>query len=294
LFGSSIDYRVLKPLTHRRNLLTQEDLDHLSRNEGYTLEQAAAYLERTRTEYFAGQLPVDPQLSYLDVGCGLGELSVGLCLAGAHDVTGIDIEAWHGEAANVSAARIPAGTARPKFYVADVHTWECNRQFDVIFALGVMEHLRSPVAFLASLPRLLKPSGRAFVSIEPFHSPIGDHMHGFFGLQIPWRSLLFSEEAVLRLRRECYRPSDLAERFPDIAGGLNGVRFGNYLQQIKDAGLEVVMHNINPQLWTYRKFLPFRPLSAALTRVPFLRDYFIVTAYSILRPQANLTQNRPQ
>jgi SAM-dependent methyltransferase len=285
LLGSFLDYRILKPLTHRHNLLTQEDLDRMAAEAGYSLEQAASYLERTRHEYFRGQLPVDPKLSYLDVGCGLGELSVGLCLAGARDVTGIDIEEWHGHASKVSAARLSEDYARPEFHVADVHTWECERRFDIVFALGVMEHLHSPKDFLAGLRRLLKPSGRAFVSIEPFHSPIGDHMHGFFKVQIPWRSLLFSESAILRLRREQYRPSDPAEHFRDIAGGLNGVRFGNYLQQISDAGLDVVMHNINPQLWTYRKFLPLRPLSASLTRVPLLRDYLIVNAYSILRPK---------
>ena len=69
---------------------------------------------------------------------------------------------------------------------------------------------------------LLKPNGTAYVSHEPFQSPVGDHMHfGFFNFLIPYRGILFSEHAILKLRRECYRPTDTAMRFQDIVGGLN-------------------------------------------------------------------------
>lgn len=140
-------------------------------------------------------------------------------------MTGIDIVEWNIDVARANAARALPQHRAPRFELADVHTWQTDRQFDVVFALGVMEHLGQPGPFLASLRRVLKPAGRTFVSIESFHSPIGDHMHGFFRVQIPWRGILFSEHAILRLRRECYRPADPAESYADIAGRLNGIRF---------------------------------------------------------------------
>jgi len=44
---------------------------------------------------------------------------------------------------------------------------------------------------------------------------------GFFRLQIPWRGVLFSEKALLRVRRECFRPTDPADSYRKVAGGLN-------------------------------------------------------------------------
>lgn len=85
MFGRVIDYHLLKPLTHSRNLLTQEDFDRLRQEPHYNLEEAVAYLERARRLLYCGELPVEPGLSYLDVGCGLGELSVALSIAGCSD-----------------------------------------------------------------------------------------------------------------------------------------------------------------------------------------------------------------
>ena len=283
MFGSYVDYHLLKPLTHRRNYATEDELDRRAKQTGYTLDQASAYLNKVRTEYFRDELPIDPDLAYLDVGCGMGRLSIGLSLLGAKDVTGVDIVERHIIEARQVAAKIPAGMARPEFHVADIHRWEANRRFDVVFVLGAMEHIHSPGEFLKSLARFLKPTGRAFVSIEPFHSPFGDHMSGFFRVQIPWRGLLFSEKAILRLRRECFRSSDKAERFQDVAGGLNRMSFSTYLEKIRLAGFEVVRHNCNPQFWTHKRYFLVRPFSWVLTRIPRLRDFFIVTAYSILR-----------
>ncbi len=53
------------------------------------------------------------------------------------------------------------------------------------------------------------------------HSPFGDHLWGFFRVQIPWRGILFSQEALLRLRQDCFRPGDGVSRSQDVAGGPN-------------------------------------------------------------------------
>jgi hypothetical protein len=149
-----------------------------------------------------------------------------------------------------------------------------------------MEHIHDPGNFLKLLPDLLKTNGQAFVSFEPFQGVIGDHMSGFFRLPIPWRGLLFSEKALLRLRTEQFRPTDPAMRYQDIVGGLNQMRYEEYIRLVHDAGLEFVSHNCNPQLAHRFRYLRLNLVSRVLTSIPKLRGYFIVSDYSILRRRA--------
>lgn len=283
MFGATIDYYLLKPLTHMGNYKTEEELNRAARHSTFTPEDARAYLDKIQRR-FGGLIPLDPALSYLDIGCGMGRLSFGLKLAGAEDVTGIDILARHIEEARTVALRFEP-QQRPTFHTIDIHAWQNQRRYDVIFVIGAMEHIHSPDRFLKRLAELLSPGGRAFVSFEPFHSPIGDHMHGFFRVQIPWRGVLFSEKAILRLRTECSRPTDPVTRYQDVAGGLNLMRYTEYQQYVEAAGLRFAHNHYNPQLWFYRHLAPLRPLSTLLTKIPRVRDYFIVTDYAILEHQ---------
>lgn len=281
MFGETIDYCFLKPLTHSCDLATEIELNERAKHSTFTLDQARTYLEKVQI-YFKNQLPIDPTLSYLDIGCGMGRLTIGLGLAGSKDITGIDILERHIIEAKRVASHMDEDQ-RPSFFVSDIQDLQTDRRYDVIIVLGAMEHIHTPAKFLKRLGGLLKPNGRAFVSHEPFQSPMGDHMHGFFKVQIPWRGVLFSEKAILRLRRECFRPTDLAKHYKDIAGGLNQMSFSQYIRYVHDAGLEFEFHNHNPQLWLYRHFLPLRPVSTVLTRIPTIRDYFIMTVYSIIK-----------
>ncbi len=282
MFGKTIDYHLLKPLAHSRNRATEEELNAMAKHSEFTLNDAQIYLSRMQHEFFPGRFPIDQQLSYLDLGCGMGRLSLALVAAGAEDVTGIDIVERHIEEATLLAEKLMP-ERQPVYHYTDVHGWEPERQYDVVITLGAMEHIHDPREFLHQMRDLLSPNGQAFVSFEPFHSPIGDHMNEFFKVPIPWRGLLFSEEAILRLRREYYRPTDRVDRYQDIAGGLNLMRFTDYRKWVDEAGLEFAYHNFNPQLKTQKRFRGLYPVSAALTRIPRVQDFFGVCVYSILR-----------
>jgi 2-polyprenyl-3-methyl-5-hydroxy-6-metoxy-1,4-benzoquinol methylase len=278
MFGEKIDYLLLRPLVHARNRGTEEELDRRARNPSFTVADAKAYYEKVNS-YFGGRLTVSPELSYLDVGCGMGRLSFGLVRAGARDVTGVEVVPRHVEEAQAIGARL-GFTDQPRFILRDIHRWETPRLYDVIIVLGAMEHIHDPDRFLARLPSLMKPSSRVYLSHEPFQSPIGDHLYGFFRVQIPWRGLLFSERALLRLRREYYRPTDPAERFQDVVGGLNQMSYTTFLRYARAAGLAVEYVGINPQL---KRFMPAFWVSQILTHFPLLRDYFSITVYAVLK-----------
>ena len=281
MFGETIDYHLLRPLAHSRNRATEEELDHRARHTTATLADARAYLARVRHELFTPDFLVDPDLSYLDVGCGMGRLSVGLADAGATDVTGIDLVPRHIDEAVALSTELAPGH-RPRFECIDVHDFDPGRTFDVVVTLGAMEHIRDPRCYLHRLRELLAPGGRAFVSFEPFRSILGDHMHGFFRVPVPWRGVLFNEKAMLRLRQEFYRPTDFATRYGEIAGGLNQVSFTQYEAWMAEAGLRIVRHVANPQLAHKRGAAIEVRLSRVLTATTRLRGAFGVNVYSVI------------
>jgi 2-polyprenyl-3-methyl-5-hydroxy-6-metoxy-1,4-benzoquinol methylase len=276
-----LDYRFLRLFATDRYKATEAELDAEAARSTFSIADAHSYLEKVRDVYFDGRLPVEPDLSYLDIGSGMGRLAIGLAAAGARDVTGIEIVPRHVAEAERIAQALPR-EERPQFVNADIHDWTPRRRYDVIFVLGAMEHIHDPRKLLEALPRLLAPGGRAFVSHEPFEGPFGDHMSQFFRVPIPWRGMLFSERAILRLRTECFRPTNPATRYEDVVGGLNQMSFRTYLRHVREAGLDVVSHSFNPQVKHYRRLRPFYPLSWALTHLPLVQGYFISSAYSVL------------
>jgi SAM-dependent methyltransferase len=282
MFGERIDYRLLRLIVHDRNKATEAELDARAAASTFRIDDARAYLDKVRRVYFDGRLPVDPGLAYLDVGCGMGRLSIGLAAAGARDVTGIEVVARHVVEAEAIASALPPGT-RPRFLHVDVHEWKPPRQYDVVFVLGAMEHIHDPKRFLELLPGLLAPDGLAFVSHEPFEGPVGDHLTQFFRVQIPWRGLLFSERALLRLRTEYFRPTDPVTRYQDVAGGLNRMSFRRYLRWAREAGLEFVFHAFNPQIKHHPRLRPLYPINWVLTHLPLVQGFFILNGYSVMR-----------
>ena len=279
MFGEKIDYFLLKPLAHKRNYATEEELNKKVFDSSFDLSDAKAYLKKVTNVYFDGKVPIDTDLIYVDIGCGMGRLCFGLLEAGVKDITGIDIIPRNIDEAKVIAEKTGFADC-VKLEHSDIHQWKTNRTYDVIFVLGAMEHIHDPDKFLQRLATLMKPNGLAFISHEPFQSPIGDHLHGFFRLQIPWRGLIFSEKALLRLRKEFFRPTDPAEKYSDVAGGLNQVSYSKLVRYIAQAGLKIEHTNFTPQL---KRYPPIHLLFKILTKIPWVRNYFIMSAYLVLR-----------
>lgn len=283
MFGRHIDYWLLRPFTHKRNLATEEELDTEFRSEDSLDADAATSRLKDLVARFDGRFPVDGNLRYLDVGCGKGDFVIALVKAGCRMVDGVDVIPRCIDSARLSAKRMGADS-HANFYCKDIHCWVPNRPYDVVVSLDALEHISDPDAFLKSLGKLVTSDGLVFLAFGPlFHSRNGDHMWDFFRVPVPWRGALFSEKAILRLRRECFRPGDPAERYQDIVGGLNLMRYSQFLRHVDAAGWEIQHLLLNHQL---KRIRLLHAVSNMASRTPWLRDYVTASVCAVLRPQA--------
>jgi SAM-dependent methyltransferase len=286
MLGSSLDYMILRGIAHRRNLATENELDSSFGDVSTATTDDALPKMRKLIERFEGHLPLSPTLRYLDMGCGTGELTVALArLSGAH-VTGVDFLPRSIERAIAYAERVGA-PQQTHFVCQDLHEWqpESEEKFDVLLSFDAFEHIETPRAFLARMADLLAPGGIAVLAFGPlFHSPFGDHMWDFFRFQIPWRGVLFPEPVILQVRRECFRPTDPAQRYQDIAGGLNLLRYSEFLCDVRATGWEFDYLAANTFL---QRWPALRAISDRLMRIDALRDYFAHNVYAVLRRQTD-------
>ena len=278
MFGKTVDYWLLRPLAHSRNRATEAELDARSRENPVDYDGAVPKLAKLMAR-FGGRFPVDPRLSYLDMGCGAGEYALALACLGALDVTGVDFVPRRIEEARAGAQRL--GFAhRVHFECADLRIWEPDRRFDAIVSNNAFEHIDAPEAFLATMSRFVAPDGRAILSFGPlFHSPFGDHCWDYFHVQIPWRGVLFSEEALIRLRREFFRPTDPATRLREIRGGLNQLRLSSFRCSVLATGWRFDFLSINHGA---AKIPGAKRLSDLVCASP-LGDYFAHSVDAVLR-----------
>jgi SAM-dependent methyltransferase len=280
VFGERLDYLILRRLAHTHNIATEDELNARASYEPSRVVANGVERLHSHMERFAGFFPTDMDLRYLDMGCGTGELTLGLAVLGYKHVTGVDFVPRNIVACQSTARQLDMD-GKVQFHVADLNTWTPREKYDVLVSFDAFEHIDDPGRFLRKMADFATPDGMVVLGFGPlFHSPFGDHMSGFFTTQIPWRGVLFSEKAVMRVRRECYRPGDPAERYRDIVGGLNLMRYSEFLDYATDAGWQIAFLALNPRL---NRSAPLRLISAALTRIPFLRDYFVFSVYAILR-----------
>jgi 2-polyprenyl-6-hydroxyphenyl methylase / 3-demethylubiquinone-9 3-methyltransferase len=119
-----------------------------------------AWLRDTIAAHFrhtgGGDEPPLKGLAVLDIGCGAGLLSEPLSRLGA-EVTGLDPAPTSIDIARAHAA---ATGARPTYLAGTVESLaQEGRQFDVVLAMEVVEHVADVPAFVAAAASLIKPGG---------------------------------------------------------------------------------------------------------------------------------------
>lgn len=98
------------------------------------------------------------KLSILDVGCGGGLVCEPLARLGAN-VTGADADP-----VAIEVAQEHAANQSLKIDYQNKPAEEIKKQFDVVLALEIIEHVQDPQAFVESVSKLVKPGGLVIFS----------------------------------------------------------------------------------------------------------------------------------
>ncbi|MEZ5813318.1 MAG: bifunctional 2-polyprenyl-6-hydroxyphenol methylase/3-demethylubiquinol 3-O-methyltransferase UbiG [Alphaproteobacteria bacterium] len=120
-----------------------------------------SYIKTQICEHFgrdAAALTALEGLDILDVGCGGGLVCEPLARLGAN-VTGVDAD---GVAIEVAREHAEVGDLDITYHNKPVE--EIEKQFDVVLALEIIEHVAEPAAFVQSISKLMKPEGLAIFS----------------------------------------------------------------------------------------------------------------------------------
>jgi 2-polyprenyl-3-methyl-5-hydroxy-6-metoxy-1,4-benzoquinol methylase len=141
VLGQTLDYWILRPLTHDRNAKTEEEL-----NYSYATQQTPLALEHVTFRLqklmhrLEGEFPVASNLRYLDIGCGTGDMTVALARAGCKNITGIDFVPRMIAQARLNAVQLRVDDCA-EFICEDFHEWKPVQKYDVILSHEALEHI---------------------------------------------------------------------------------------------------------------------------------------------------------
>lgn len=125
-----------------------------------------AYVQgRRATRWVPFLLPhLRPGMRLLDVGCGVGSITLDLAeLVAPGETVGIDQDASQLELARAAAAS--RGIASARFEAANVYTLPfLDASFDVVLAHTLLIHLSDPLRALREFRRVLRPGGLVAIS----------------------------------------------------------------------------------------------------------------------------------
>ena len=166
------------------------------------------------------------------------------------------------------------------FLNQNISSYDCRDRFDVLISTEALEHIDDPGSFINRASDLINDDGSIILIFgDLFHSPFGDHCNGFMKLPIPWKGVIFNEKAILQLREECFRPSDPVQKFQDIEGGLNKMRYSDFLDYVDASELTFKQLEINPNL---KRYSLIYYLFNIFLKIPIIRDYFVMSVYAEL------------
>ena len=148
----------------------------------------------------AAELDLQPDDALLDVGCG----SAGLLVEQASHVSyvaGLDASEMQVEMARRRLAdRLAAGTAEIVLGDAAALPWEDGR-FSVVASLDAMKFIPDPAAALREMVRVLRPGGRAVVTVsDAANLPVGSTNRS--GTLDAWGMWLWSDADARRMAEE--------------------------------------------------------------------------------------------
>ncbi len=270
---------ILRKLSHDRNCLSEEAVAVRTERLPYNLLKARKHVD------FFGQFTQFRGLSVIDIGCGYGDVAIGLAKAGARRVVGVDLDPLRIDCARRNAEVEGVGHIASFECLDFVTGWRRPETFDCVLSIASFEHILDARQCLGKIYDCLVPGGALLTRFGPLWlSPYGAHMFDF--TRVPWVHLLFSEKVVLEVRREVFRPGQAAARYEDIVGHLNRITVSRFRRHATAVGFEPRVFRVNPEKDTKWRGL-LRPFNSLLNATPGLRELGAFTLLAVLDKPAD-------
>jgi SAM-dependent methyltransferase len=206
----------------------------------------------------------------LDLGCGVGVLSVDLAQRGAMDVLGLDLDTIS-FASNYVSDTYPFLNGKIRFVSHDIAELAGSEAFDFVFSKDVFEHILGLNGVVSNIHRLLKPGGKLILGTSPlYYSAFGDH--DLVGHRIPWLTAI---------------PESLLFRF---AAWKNGMQWRNAadvgLNKMTPAQFRSLFPSSDWRIEMIRYNVGIRPSIAsvfgALRKIPLAEKFVTVSIYAVI------------
>ena len=128
-----------------------------------SLDKETPFYNEQRAKIIAKILKKENINRVLDVGCGLGKVTVHLAKSG-FDVTGIDVSE---PLIALAKKKAEENGIQINFEIKRIEEFETKDKFDGILFAGVLEHIEDDVAMKAAARRLLKHNGKIMITDKP-------------------------------------------------------------------------------------------------------------------------------
>ncbi len=129
------------------------------------LDEETPFYNEQRAEAIYKILKHEKAKRVLDVGCGLGKVTVHLAKRGL-DVSGIDVS---DHLIKLAKEKADKNNIKVPFEVVELDKYQVEEKFDAVLIVGVIEHIEDDAKMMGDAKRLLKPGGKIVITdIPPF------------------------------------------------------------------------------------------------------------------------------
>lgn len=266
---------------------------HLDR-ERYFKEQGVT-VEKYVLPFIQEVKDINENTTILEIGCGEGGNLVPFHNAGCKKIVGIDM----------SSAKIEnARTFFEKMEHADHVEFICNDiydvspedigQFDIIITRDVLEHIHGQEKFMQFVKKFLKPDGKFFLGFPPWHNPFGGHQQMCKSKvlsKVPYFHILpkFMYKTILKMFGETDGKIESLLEIKDTRITIE--RFQRILKKEQYHIDKRTFYFINPNYEIKFKLKP-KEVWNWVSKIPFIRGFFITTNYYVISLDEKLTKNK--
>ncbi len=221
-------------------------------------------------------------MSVLEIGSGEGGNLKPFLDRGFH-VTGVELESIKNQWANEFFEGHPN---RDKLHLIceNIYNFDGKEKYDFIMIRDVVEHIHDQEHFMAFIKNLLTDDGRIFIAFPPWYNPFGGHQQVCENRvlsHLPYYHILpkFLYKVILKLGGESAGKIEGLLEIKET--GISIERFKRIAEREGYQTLKEIFYFINPN---YEVKFGLKPRKAwkIISALPFLRNFWITTYYSLL------------